>query len=165
MKKTEKLELNLIEGTDKVDWEPLNENFETLESQISDFESTSTSDRKKIWSTLTSTQTNLGSLGKNLRFVSGTYMGTGTSGSSNPNSLTFDITPVFVYVWLDGKSPLYGPMLQGNSSATSALNGALTLTWSGKKVSWYYKESTNGSYYQCNQSNTTYRYLAFGYDE
>ena len=104
-----------------------------------------------------------------VRIQAGTYVGTGTYGRSNPNTLTFDFTPkVFA---------IYGYSITNLSTASftqftgllpfgsltrftfpSASNTSI-FTFSGSTVSWY---CTAGAAQQANDSGRTYYYVAIG---
>ena len=103
------------------------------------------------------------------RIATGSYTGTGASGSSNKNSLTFDFVPKFVII--AGGSTfgiLVNPlsiadvfiMNAYNNTSNSSIHG-IALTWNEKTVSWY-NDTTNGQTRQLNQSNITYTYYALG---
>lgn len=105
----------------------------------------------------------------------GSYVGTGTYGSGNPNTLTFSIKPVLVFVFASGKtgaivfcietlSSNYPGTYKGNgwyyftnSAASSDIRYA---KFSSTTLSWYYDNATNGPYNQMNDSGVTYRYIA-----
>lgn len=95
----------------------------------------------------------------------GSYVGTGTHGANNPNTLTFPFQPKLVainitrgdygYVLLavqGGKSTF----LLGNITGSYGLN---VLTWAGNTLQWY---NFANSSYQLNDSNQTYCYMAIG---
>ena len=100
----------------------------------------------------------------------GSYTGTGTYGSSNPNSLTFGFVPK---IWgiigrsvdnsLDvntffvpyGSTNAYGQYQSGGTATT-----ALTISYSGSSVSWY--TSGFSEVEQFNASNSVYYYVAIG---
>lgn len=101
----------------------------------------------------------------------GSYVGTGTYGSGNPNSLTFSIIPkvVFItrhddyhyislpYVW----TSKYLVPFAMQSSTISAYNIVST---SGYKMTWYYNGTVTPGQaaYQFNESGVTYDYVVFG---
>lgn len=98
-----------------------------------------------------------------MRIEYGSYVGTGTSGSSNPSSLTFGFVPKRVMI-LDSIatqilfSSMYGcPSTDPNRTQANYTYTA-HLTWSGTTLEWY-AENTNG---QMNIANHTYYYLAIG---
>lgn len=105
------------------------------------------------------------------KYASGTYVGTGTSGSSNPMSLTFPTKPLFVMIngTADAQTSYVG-IFNCNSLTNSfsnykilgfASNGvnttSITGMLNGTSLSWY---GTNASY-QLNTSGTTYAWTAF----
>lgn len=108
----------------------------------------------------------------------GSYVGTGTYGSSNPNSLTFDFSPMLLMIRnsqtkanptffsYSGKQPTW---VDENSG------GYATVTFSGNTVQWY--SDKNDHWYgdgsssavgnsdpkrQLNISNVIYHYIAIG---
>ena len=101
------------------------------------------------------------------RIQTGSYVGTGKSGSSNKNSLTFDFEPKFVYVMpssngYDGKR-LFLIRDCTKSASGTASSTENTIEWSGNTVSWYGGVGqTSHIEGQLNVSGTTYRYFAIG---
>lgn len=109
----------------------------------------------------------LGKLGDKARVQFGSYVGTGTYGSSNPNALTFDFVPKMVFVWGFGNSSgnsLYYQFMFYGENYTSIYIGdgnsnSTKVSWDSKTVSWYH----NGDrYQQLNESSRTYRFFAIG---
>ncbi len=118
-----------------------------------------------------------------LELLTGSYVGTGVSGSSNPNSITFTKAPRLII--LLGKKdstgeydPLFGAdggnyyvhLIYADMLTTSYQKGLGLTNYSpsttygkksadGKTFSWYYNEQNKDSY-QCNRSDTTYYYAA-----
>ena len=97
----------------------------------------------------------------------GSYVGTGTSGQNNPNTLTFPFEPKLVFVADQQTNTVINRvysfafirgMRYGLSYGTSATN-PLTLSWSGNTFSFY---AANNATQQLNQSGTTYNYVAIG---
>ena len=94
----------------------------------------------------------------------GSYTGTGTFGSANPNSLTFGFAPKLVIVGTRGVSD-YG---SNNSqfvyvygyikTATFGAAGDMDVSLSGNTLSWY----ASAAGYQYNTTSTIYRYVAIG---
>lgn len=90
----------------------------------------------------------------------GSYIGTGTYGSSNQNILSFRVTPKLVIVLFERGWLLIHPMLttvrsfQDSSSQFSVVE----VTFSPGVVSWYSSEA----YRQMNTLNTKYTYFAIG---
>lgn len=108
------------------------------------------------------TITYLGQLGNRSRIEVGSYVGTGTYGEDNPNSLTFGFEPKIIWI---------APVSGTNISATirrdtnegvaiyAATNiYSLTTSWSGNTVTWY----TSSKTYQLNGSGVAYSYIALG---
>lgn len=127
------------------------------------------------------TITYLGQLGGGARIEVGSYVGTGTQGSANPTSLTFNFVPKMVIVTeqgrygfaLDGTFGSYSlfwipgitycnPGGSGSSSYADAQKNKITL--SGKTLSWYRdSNSSNGNAsHQLNASGQTYQWIALG---
>lgn len=105
-----------------------------------------------------------------VKIETGSYVGTGTYGASNPNSLTFGFVPKFVFVIREGNSSFtrgdgWAIMQEGMTSfstmrsADNANQDLQRLSWNNKTVSWY---SNSYAYAQLNNAGTTYRYLAIG---
>lgn len=102
-----------------------------------------------------------------VRIATGSYIGTGTYGSSHPNSLTFEFEPKALCIVEDGQNTEGGilwinPLKRGRAMPANTNNSYYCyLTWSGKTVSWYDIADRN-SKYQHNVSGTTYHYIAIG---
>lgn len=96
------------------------------------------------------------------RYETGTYTGTGTTGSSNPTSLTFGFVPRIVMIReATASQRCMFDAVYGCSSIrvdTSNSGGTVTLTWSGTTLSWYGSSAT----WQMNYSGDTYYYTAIG---
>lgn len=119
----------------------------------------------------------------------GSYVGTGTYGSKNSCSLTFDFVPKVVYIsqptsitvqGADGKYTIYSHFIQmvsgsleGNGlyrrrwdgGVTNQLNSVVSCSFNDKTVSWYSvsNDSIAGhAIMQMNNSGTTYYYIAIG---
>lgn len=101
------------------------------------------------------------------KIATGSYVGTGTYGEGNPNTLTFEFDPKLLivqtdsdsypagFVWVDGIS-MIGCVFTGTSSSAS-LN--ISISKDGEKITWY---SSDGSVDQMNISAQTYYYTAIG---
>ena len=95
-----------------------------------------------------------------------TYVGDGTYGSSNPNTLAFDFKPQIVFIAGDPDT-FYGIYIQGvlqaypvGSSASSAIK---KVSWSGNNLSWYAEVGYgDNAPAQQNVSGKTYHAVAFG---
>ena len=108
----------------------------------------------------------LGKLGDKARVQMLSYVGTGTYGSSNPNSLTFDFVPKVVHIHRKAKNEndyyfcdfflFYG--IESDLTATYG-TGWNTINWNAKTVSWY---STENAQQQMNHSGEKFTAIAIG---
>ena len=100
------------------------------------------------------------------KIETGSYVGTGTYGASNPNTLTFGFKPKTVIISINGTSTYGGAIFMSGQTRSSYAGVAYNveysympiLTWNENSVSWY---STHRAYYQLNETYT-YNYLAIG---
>ena len=101
----------------------------------------------------------------NTTIVTGSYVGTGTYGASNQNSLTFDFVPKLVLImgvssngyvgrWVYGSSGMFIDWTMGEISGTVNM-----VTLSNKTLTWY---NTSYADRQMNSSDTEYCYVAIG---
>ena len=108
---------------------------------------------------------NLGTTGKNCRFSTGSYVGTGGFGQANARSLQFDFVPFLVFISSDnahssiGQSFLIRPFTQAEGQD----GNKLLVTWTAHGVSWYTEKTISTA--QNNRKDCTYQYFALGYDE
>lgn len=110
--------------------------------------------------------TPLGQLGNKVRIETGSYVGTGTYGADNPNTLTFGFEPKFVVVVETGVQTIYGKngfiWLYNSSGAfsftTSNPSYGCTTSLTSNIFYWYGSNANN----QLNVSDTTYNYVALG---
>ena len=107
----------------------------------------------------------------------GSYVGTGTYGESNPNTLTFPFEPKAVFISARS-STTPNPDGTGSSSSSGALlvydsplnirfgnnnaGGLSNVEWEGNSVSWYWSSGTYAAFYQLNSAGITYSYVAIG---
>ena len=111
-------------------------------------------------------------LGARARIATGSYVGAGNYGASNPITLTFPFPPKAVLVMGSYYHALFlsgnGFGFAGNGSHIFARESA---TWSGNSLSWYVNSARNlliendtsvSSQEQLNKSGETYRYVAIG---
>ena len=106
----------------------------------------------------------LAQLGTKAGFVYGTYKGTGTSGSDNPNSLTFDGKPLLVAILPSNTiGYMYGLGFLAVKDAPFLFTSmhdsksSCTTSWTGNTLSWY---SSGYPQYQFNVNGYTYYYVA-----
>lgn len=110
-------------------------------------------------------------------FEYGSYIGTGTGGSSAPNSLTFDFTTRLVIICGDTE---YSSGFADYSCKIIAVRGItstdsigedgtstyVAIEWTDKGLSWYSRSSSSSASilakYQLNTSGKTYYYVAIG---
>lgn len=101
----------------------------------------------------------IGKLGEKIRAQSVSYVGAGTYGKDNPNTLTFDFVPkiVFIQSTTTSSQMLLSPDV---TSALSSYNGySSDISWNGKTVSWYNKDTKD---YQLNSAGVVYSVVAIG---
>lgn len=91
-----------------------------------------------------------------VKMETGSYVGTGTYGSGNPNKLTFSFAPKMVVVTEYGATGLgasTGMIWNGNPQI-----GTRSVSVAGSEISWYDSSASN----QLNSSGSTYYYAAIG---
>lgn len=108
------------------------------------------------------------------RIAVGSYAGTGTYGSGNPNNLTFDFEPKMLFIF--SKTPdasntnvakfgreesywLYNSGVFFPEQSTFSYNTFVRTSNYGKTISWY---SDRNVYSQMNDESRTYYYVAIG---
>lgn len=103
----------------------------------------------------------LGRLGDKARVQMVSYVGTGTYGSSNPNSLTFDFVPKMVIIRCNENSSNKFDWIIGMTDVEVHWDGDYHcfVSIAGKTLSFY---SFNNSYYQMNESGKKYYAIAIG---
>ena len=94
------------------------------------------------------------------RYETGSYTGTGTSGTSNKNTLTFSFVPKLVMIRPGTGNQYFMNAINGCSTAKTDYANSVyaSLTWSGTTLSWYYTAAAG----QLNTNGTTYYYTAIG---
>lgn len=160
MQQTSKYQFKLIEGTDDFSPDPINDNMEQVETQLSNLDTNLTSQLEDMMG-------NLGSVGKNLRVIEGSYIGTGGSNANSPTRLTFSFRPVVLFIYCTSAPLITGPMIlmRPVSMGTRLVgdNGAkpISVAWANKYVTWFtYSGGTAAD--QMNTENATYHYVALG---
>lgn len=114
------------------------------------------------------TITYLGQLGGGARIEVGTYVGTGTYGYDNPNTLTFEFEPKLIVITETGYgvNPLESQwngsviLVQGSYSMNVGTSKSCEFNVVGKNATWYTKGNYSGA--QLNESGITYNYIAIG---
>ena len=117
-----------------------------------------------------------------IKIAVGTYTGLGVYGADNPNSLTFDFEPKFVFVYsLDtlqyyvkyhgtsyfNEYLLWGAGLTlGEAVYSSGYSYKMNFTQDGKTLTWYASDASSSKTaspdYQLNIANKNYGYIAIG---
>lgn len=102
-----------------------------------------------------------GQIKDGVKIATGSYTGTGTYGSSNPNSLTFEFNPKLVLV---NDNYQYGLIaIKGSTGALAAANTMQQyVSWGSNTVSWYCNGTRQSANNQYNAAGTTYNYIAIG---
>ncbi len=95
-------------------------------------------------------------VGQLAKIETGSYVGTGTYGAENPNTLTFSFVPKCVFVgtslcWIYGQTD--GDVIHGTA------NKSCVLAWTDKTLTWY---NADFPHIQFNMEGTTYHYVAIG---
>lgn len=98
----------------------------------------------------------------------GSYKGTGTSGKTNPNTLTFGFVPEVIFInpnsSYSGTNQFHGilypklGMFGLSQTNSAAIIKQSTISLNENNVSWYASAAAN----QCNYSGVTYYYVAIG---
>ena len=96
----------------------------------------------------------------------GSYVGTGRSGSSNPNTLNFSINPQMLVIMDTAAYSVFSIMVNPWTEATKSNAGGsgmnVTVTWGETSVSWYSNDSSPSPSKQMNISGNRYYYIAIG---
>ena len=144
-----------------------NFNMETFNNMISQINSGVNSEISDVLAQL-GTQ-----LGTKAEIMYGSYVGTGTYGTANPCSLTFDFEPLFGII-LGNKSPIadFNQNMNPGFLAVRGTSGFYNLiaqssgsyygplfTWETNKLTWY---ATRNAIAQANVSNEKYYYFFVG---
>lgn len=117
----------------------------------------------------------MGQVGDKARIVTGSYVGTGTYGENNPNTLEFGFIPKLVIVsnktnttsfnyWFTaffyyGVETIQYYRASGSPSASTAYGGTESVSWNLSILNWFNSSSAMG---QLNASGNTYYYIAIG---
>lgn len=100
-----------------------------------------------------------------VKIETGSYVGTGTYGSRNPNSLTFSFVPKFLIIYPNRSgSDVIGLYLRNNdymSGYIGNMNAEYNnkVSWSDRTMTWY---ASKNSAAQLNNLNQVYNYVAIG---
>ena len=113
-----------------------------------------------------------------VKMETGSYVGTGTYGSSNPNTLTFSFAPKLVVIsgtatnqFTDSLALISGNTKTGAmgynnlSSGSGVFAGGIRVSWDENSVSWYVDDISNSNFSEHIQKNLEgqeYYYVALG---
>lgn len=169
MDKTANYNLPQWVETDPIRMKPFNDAFDGIDLALK--ANADALAEKATAAALEALAQNLGVHGRNARIAFGSYTGTGTYGSANPNTLQFDFKPALVFIaianWDGGihnPSLLMCPRAVGSSRPAADSYSQLTVTWGDRSVAWY-MNGKESPYYQLNVGGQLYYYTAIGYDE
>lgn len=105
-----------------------------------------------------------------VKIETGSYVGTGTYGANNPNTLTFGFEPTVIFILSSDYTGI--GFIAPNIDVCCAIPDGGTyknlyqcyVNTSGNTVSWYTYNTTNktAQMYQCNVSGIEYHYIAIG---
>ena len=110
------------------------------------------------------TYTPLGQLGSKAQIATGSYVGTGTAGSSAPNTLNFIFTPKFGVVHRKSASDtvyafvMFVKDVVASQSMAGDTGDTTTNIWNNNSLEWYAASAAA----QMNSLNTQYYYTFFG---
>lgn len=167
MKKTDNYSLPQWEKQDFIKMEDFNDAFGKTDAALKANADAAggKADGAATGAALAALTKNLGTTGKNCRFSTGSYVGTGGYGQANARSLQFDFVPFLVFISSDnahssiGQSFLIRPFTQAEGQD----GNKLLVTWTAHGVSWYTEKTISTA--QNNRKDCTYQYFALGYDE
>jgi hypothetical protein len=129
---------------------------EGIDTRLSDVES-GLNDLSSVVSGITSS---------GVKIATGSYTGTGSSGSSSPTTITFDFEPKVVFLQ-DSQAEFSCPVIwhKGVSMLTLGINGSnmtkqLQFSLEGNTLKWYYPLQESDT--QLNNLDTVYHWVAIG---
>ena len=107
--------------------------------------------------------------GPGARIEAGSYIGTGTYGSGNPNTLTFSNEPEIVFISPAGTAN-WAIFIIKDLTENYKGHGYISpdrmsynyAKYSGRKLDWYNNYSSNANMYQMNFNGAQYHYVAIG---
>lgn len=105
----------------------------------------------------------------NLKVELGSYVGTGATGESNPNSLTLSFSPSLLIIYGESCIFLFSNNDENNNGQTIMSAGTssfgrqdVPVTCNENVVNWYYRTSDSFAVFaQMNFKNSVYQYIAF----
>lgn len=107
----------------------------------------------------------LGQLGARTQIATGSYVGTGTAGQNNPNTISTDFDIKFVAI-IENTTQGFRTFAMKDCTYLSVFDQSSIydniLNWNGKSISWYYQGGSDYYPRQLNSTGTTYTYVAIG---
>lgn len=100
----------------------------------------------------------------NCKITTGSYVGKGTYGSSNPNTLTFQFKPMLIILSTNTPKPASNAIPRNyilsrpSTEMGFNMNSMGSVSWTDTSVSWYNTSALE----QLSESNVTYWYIAIG---
>ena len=162
MQHTQNYQLSRWEKDDRIMMEDFNADNEKIDAALA--AKADAEDVTALGETVAALTAGLGSGGRTARIAWGSYTGNGKYGSGNPNSLTFDFTPVLVVI--GSAETTYSAawptvIIRGaNSGHADSSAEKIQVTWAVNGLQWY---SDSHPTYQNNYTGRTYCYVALGY--
>ena len=96
-----------------------------------------------------------------IKLVTGSYVGTGSYGASNPNTLTFDFSPKVVLI-RSSKTNSSVFLIRGTEIGWSGTSAYFNVIWGEKTLSWYAPSNGDTSANMLNAKDAVYHYFAIG---
>ena len=178
MQHTQNYQLSRWEKDDRIMMEDFNADNETIDAALKanadavgalEVGKVDTATFADLQAAVSELAANLGVHGHNCRIATGSYVGDGTYGESNPVSLSFDFCPLLVFItsYSTGGYPASPCILMRNintahPSSSDRESYRLSVSWSDNGVSWY---GSNTAGQQENYNGRTYVYVVVGYDK
>lgn len=106
--------------------------------------------------------------GNVVKVATGKYIGTGTYGRDNPNSITFDFVPKLVIIQNENAIlkkyllAINGVTGSGPFDSSGSSSYQDKFTWNEKTFSWYHTGNNNPAFMQYNEEGVNYYYFAVG---
>ena len=102
----------------------------------------------------------------NCKIAAGSYVGTGTYGADNPNTLTFEFEPKLVLVFAPNSATtrmMWTPgMMMACTDVRESTSYFVYTSYSENTLSWYNENANLGANKQLNGLNNQYFYIVFG---
>lgn len=169
MTKTEHYQLNQWEATDKLSRANFNSDNAVIDAALAG--KANSADVTAVSQSVAALETLVGGKG-NCRIATGSYVGDGKYGASNPCTLSFDFKPLWLMIGEGQTSESTTPEMMDTSffvypsrGASSVSGKALRVTWADDYVKWYCTSSLSSAGAQNNTEGCTYYWVALGVNE